>query len=200
MKDDSLFAKGKRFARRVMKRCKRFRNELYFRRRGVRDNIPHIEGDCPSLCNRGTISFGKNCAIWSSSRDRTVLYVNEGGRLIIGEGVYINQGALIHVETGCEVVIESHAKLGNESVLFTSDYHPVFPGAPVKKGNIRLKRNCWIGFRAFVRHGVTVGENSIVGAMALAVKDVPDNAIAGGNPAKVVSEIIPAPAPGWIRP
>ena len=52
-----------------------------------------------------------------------------------------------------------------------------------------LKRNCWIGAGAVILPGVTVGENSIVGAGSVVTKDVPDNTVVAGNPAKFVKQL-----------
>ena len=56
---------------------------------------------------------------------------------------------------------------------------------------MELKDNVWIGDRAVIGKGVTIGENSIVAAGAIVVKDVPDNVIVGGNPAKIIKELDP---------
>ena len=50
----------------------------------------------------------------------------------------------------------------------------------------------WIGDRAVVGKGVTIGKNSIVAAGAVVVKDVPENVVVGGNPAKVIKELDPS--------
>ena len=52
-----------------------------------------------------------------------------------------------------------------------------------------MKRNAWIGAGAVILPGVTVGENAIVAAGAVVSKDVPDNTIVGGVPAKVIRRI-----------
>jgi Acetyltransferase (isoleucine patch superfamily) len=57
---------------------------------------------------------------------------------------------------------------------------------PIKIGN-----NVWVGDHALVCKGVTIGENSIVGAGAVVTRDIPPNIIAAGNPARVVKEIDP---------
>ena len=54
---------------------------------------------------------------------------------------------------------------------------------------VLLKKNSWIGAGAIILPGVTVGENSIVGAGSVVTKDVPDNTIVVGNPAKVVRNV-----------
>jgi acetyltransferase-like isoleucine patch superfamily enzyme len=54
---------------------------------------------------------------------------------------------------------------------------------------IVIKKNAWIGARVNILSGVTVGENAIVGTGSVVTKDVPDNAIAVGNPARVIKII-----------
>ena len=53
---------------------------------------------------------------------------------------------------------------------------------------ITLERDAWVGTRAFIGMGVTVGEGAIVGANAGVYKDVDGNTIVGGNPARVIRE------------
>ncbi|OPY92501.1 MAG: Maltose O-acetyltransferase [Syntrophaceae bacterium PtaU1.Bin231] len=74
-----------------------------------------------------------------------------------------------------------------------SDWHgiydrslPVGNSAPVRIGN-----NVWVGDSAIVCKGVSIGDNSIVGAGAVVLKDVPANAIVGGNPAEIVKYLDP---------
>ena len=54
---------------------------------------------------------------------------------------------------------------------------------------VRIRRGAWIGARAIVLKGVTVGVGSVVGAGAVVTKDVPDWTIVAGNPARVIREI-----------
>jgi len=56
-------------------------------------------------------------------------------------------------------------------------------------GKIVIKDNVFIGARAMIMPGVTIGENSIIGAMSVVTKDIPPDSIAVGNPAKVVQNI-----------
>ena len=56
-------------------------------------------------------------------------------------------------------------------------------------GSVHIKRNVWIGAGATILPGVTVGENSIVAAGAVVTKDVPDNTIVGGVPAKWIKNL-----------
>ena len=54
---------------------------------------------------------------------------------------------------------------------------------------IRIKKNAWVGARVSILPGVTIGENAIVGTGSVVTKDVPDNAVAVGVPAKIVKMI-----------
>jgi len=58
-----------------------------------------------------------------------------------------------------------------------------------KQGKIVLKKNCKIGSHSVVMPGVTIGENSIIGAFSFVNKDIPDNVVAFGVPVKVVKNI-----------
>ena len=54
---------------------------------------------------------------------------------------------------------------------------------------IKLEENVWVGDRAVICKGVTIGKNSIVGARSVVIKDVPENVIVAGNPATIVKEL-----------
>ncbi len=58
-------------------------------------------------------------------------------------------------------------------------------------GPVRIEKNAWIGDSAIVCKGVTIGENSIVGAGSVVISSIPPNTIAAGNPAKVVKHLDP---------
>ncbi|MDP3115406.1 MAG: DapH/DapD/GlmU-related protein [Candidatus Cloacimonadaceae bacterium] len=54
---------------------------------------------------------------------------------------------------------------------------------------IYIEDNVWIGLNVLVMKGVTIGQNSIIGAGSVVTKDIPANVIAAGNPCKVIKEI-----------
>ena len=56
-------------------------------------------------------------------------------------------------------------------------------------GHIHIKKNAWIGANATILQGVTIGENAVVAAGTVVSKDVPDNTIVGGIPAKIIRTI-----------
>jgi acetyltransferase-like isoleucine patch superfamily enzyme len=56
-------------------------------------------------------------------------------------------------------------------------------------GKVTIKKNACIGIGAIICPGVTIGQNAVVAAGAVVTKDVPDNVLVGGNPAKVIKTI-----------
>ena len=72
--------------------------------------------------------------------------------------------------------------------LFTVNHEPKNIRTIMTK-EIRIKKNAWIGARVSILPGVTIGENAIVGTGSVVTKDVPDNAVVVGVPAKIVKMI-----------
>ena len=110
-------------------------------------------------------------------------------RLEIGDNVYIARGCWLNCYGG--MVIEDEVVFGPFVVISTlvhgfkngSTY-----GAPSDSGPVRIGRGCWLASHVSVRAGSTIGCGVLVAANAAVVKDVPDNVIVGGVPAKVISE------------
>jgi acetyltransferase-like isoleucine patch superfamily enzyme len=97
-----------------------------------------------------------------------------GYKTDIGAFTYIN--AKDGVEIQDFVQIGSHCSIYSVSTIDN------------KKGKVVLKENCKIGSHSIIMPGVTVGENSIVGAFSLVKGDIPENVIAVGVPAKVIKK------------
>ena len=76
-------------------------------------------------------------------------------------------------------------------MVLATEYHPEDPETrhSLLTKPIVIRRNAWIGANATILAGVTIGENAIVAAGAVVSKDVPDNTIVGGVPAKVIRTI-----------
>lgn len=113
-----------------------------------------------------------------------------GKNITIGDNVYINFGCII---LDCsEVTIGSHTLLGpniglyaaNHSTDATERINGGCYGKPIHIGN-----NVWLGEDVKVLQGVTIGDNTIIGAGSIVTKDIPDNVIAVGNPCKVIRKI-----------
>lgn len=113
-----------------------------------------------------------------------------GKNITIGDNVYINFGCII---LDCsEVTIGSHTLLGpniglyaaNHSTDATERINGGCYGKPIHIGN-----NVLLGGDVKVLQGVTIGDNTIIGAGSIVTKDIPDNVIAVGNPCKVIRKI-----------
>lgn len=115
-------------------------------------------------------------------------YSDYGENISIGKNVFVNH-ACTFMDRG-SITIEDNVLIGPKVNLITTN-HPINPAerrATISQP-IVIKKGAWIGVGATILPGVTVGENSIVAAGAVVSKDVPDNTIVGGIPAKVIKSI-----------
>ncbi|KOP38857.1 MULTISPECIES: sugar O-acetyltransferase [unclassified Flavobacterium] len=118
----------------------------------------------------------------------TPLYINYGKHISIGKNVFINFDCTLLALGG--ITIEDDVLIGPKVSLITES-HPLDPEQ--RKGligkPIHIKKNAWIGANATILPGVTIGENAVVAAGAVVSKDVPDNTIVGGIPAKFIKNV-----------
>lgn len=108
------------------------------------------------------------------------------GKVKIGNNVVIMNGCLMMASGG--ITIEDNTMLA-ANVQLISNNHDLEHRSVITCLPIHIKKNCWIGAGATILRGITIGENSVVGAGSIVTKDVPDNVIVAGNPAKVIKEI-----------
>lgn len=99
-------------------------------------------------------------------------------KLKLGKHTDIGAYTLIVAKHGVE--IEEGVQIGSHCSLYS------FSTIDDKKGKVTLKRNCKIGTHSSVMPGVTVGENTIVGAHSFVNKSLPPNVVAVGCPAKII--------------
>lgn len=115
-------------------------------------------------------------------------YTNFGRFTRFGKNVFVNFNCTFLDRGGItiddNVLIAPNVNIVTESHPENPDHrHNVYGRA------IHIKRGAWIGASATILPGVTIGENAIIGAGSVVTKDVPDNTIVVGNPAKPVREI-----------
>ncbi|MDP1725452.1 MAG: acetyltransferase [Bacteroidota bacterium] len=101
----------------------------------------------------------------------------------IGKGTLVARGANINpfAAIGKGVIINTGAIIEHECLI--DDFANISPGA-VLAGKVKVGKGSFIGANAIVKQGVEIGKNVIVGAGAVILKEVPDNLIMVGNPAK----------------
>ncbi|WP_130868532.1 DapH/DapD/GlmU-related protein [Intestinimonas massiliensis (ex Afouda et al. 2020)] len=115
-------------------------------------------------------------------------YTDCGKNIHVGKNVFINMGCKFQDQGG--IFIGDGALIGHNVMLATLN-HAKSPKdrASMIPAPIRIGRNVWIGSNATVLPGVTIGDGAIVAAGAVVDKDVPENAIVGGVPAKIIRRL-----------
>lgn len=95
----------------------------------------------------------------------------------LGYETDIGQFSYINAANG--VIIEDYVQIGSHCSIYS---HSTIDN---RSGHVVLRKNCRIGTHSVIMPGVIIGENSIIGAFSFVTKDIPDNVIAFGVPAKV---------------
>lgn len=102
--------------------------------------------------------------------------------------------------SGCSILAEKKVSIGNRvlvgagALILDTDAHPLHPGDRLRDGRavtapVTIADDAFIGARAIILKGVSVGEGAVIGAGAVVTSDVPAFMIAAGNPARVVGEV-----------
>ena len=92
-------------------------------------------------------------------------------------------GAFTYINAKNGVVIEDHVQIGSHCSIYSVST------IDNKEGQVILKRNCRIGSHSVIMPGVTVGENSIIGAFSFVNEDIPDNVVAVGIPVEIIRKL-----------
>lgn len=153
---------------------------------------PHPDITSPSNVEiwGGGITAGANLHLHASKGNMVRLATwrsgEREGRIEIGDHVLISPGT--HIVASERIVIGSNTMIASGCYISDSDWHDTYDRtAELEKHRpIHIGENAWLGVRVIVGKGVTIGENSIIGAGSVVVSDIPPNCIAAGNPARVV--------------
>lgn len=155
----------------------------------------YVSGRWPAIRNQGSFHLGRGVC-FRSFRTRTRIDVLKDATLDIGDGCFINDGVNICCSLG--ITIGPHTKFADWVVLYDTDFHPVHPGEPVHSERIIIGKNVWIGARAMILPGSTIGDHSIIAAGTIVRGHIPPRSIAAGIPAKVIKTF--DCDDDWIRP
>jgi maltose O-acetyltransferase len=107
---------------------------------------------------------------------------NTLNKIEIGEHSYVGYDSFW---VACDTIkIADHVSVGHHVQFYTADHDPDDPAFPRRDGPIVVEDHAWIGSRATILRGVTIGRGAVVAAGSVVTKDVAPFTIVGGNPAK----------------
>ena len=127
------------------------------------------------------------CEIDDSVAIVSPFYCDCGRRMTLGKHITINKGVTI-LSPG-RVVIEDNVLIAPDVKIVTVDHDLYDRHNLYHFGQVTIKENAWICIGAIICPGVTIGRNAVVAAGAVVTKDVPDNMVVGGNPARIIKEL-----------
>ena len=146
------------------------------------------------------ISFGKKVQIISSSYRATSTCVfapakfqtfMDTAKILVGDGVGLGNASI--VARSKTVKIGDNTMIAPNAIIMDSDFHALWPPSgrltnPAFENDrdVTIGKDVWIGTQVVILKGVTIGDNSIIGARSVVTKDIPANVIAAGSPAKVL--------------
>ena len=113
-------------------------------------------------------------------------------------GHHVHFGKRVYANFNLTLVDDSHIYVGDytmigPNVTIATAGHPILPELREKNYQynipVHIGKNCWLGAGVVVLPGVTIGDNTVIGAGSIVTKDIPANVVAVGNPCKVLREI-----------
>ncbi|VBB09320.1 Hypothetical protein LUCI_4610 [Lucifera butyrica] len=128
----------------------------------------------------GIVKFGADVHLSAAPGATIILGSRNNGKIDINSRTTISAHERITIGSDC--------MLSWDILIMDSNVHPIVEPPTRMNSPIHINDNVWIGCRATILKGVTIGQGAVVGAAAVVVRDVPDKTIVAGNPAKVVKE------------
>ena len=190
-----------KYKSRVMhNRCNENKNIKLLNRYGaVIGNDFHCNGKLYVGYGGGEICIANNVTINSSQEynptaGMTYSAINmQGGRLIIEDNVGISNTTITCAN---EIIIEKDVAIGDGTMIADTNFHSLDvrerhmkanPG--VRTAPIKICEGAFIGARAIILKGVTIGKEAVIGAGAVVTEDIPDKEVWGGNPARFIKKL-----------
>lgn len=140
----------------------------------------------------GKVKFGDNCLIISNAiKPVCIRTVSKNAKVALGDHAGLNGTSIQcvkNIEIG-ELSNIADAYITDTSAHSLSKNRRNYSAEEVNSKEVKIGKNVWISVQVVILHGVTVGDNSVLGACSLVRKDVPPNVFAAGNPLKIIKNI-----------
>lgn len=171
------------------------KNGVKFAANIVSRGVPYVK-----VYKGGNITIGDNFKMNNNfaaniiGRQQKCIYISKGN-LVIKDNVGVSSAAIICHNA---ITIGNNVLIGGNTVIYDTDFHSLdfndrnaVPEvvANVKTAPVTINDNVFIGAHSIILKGVTIGKNSIVGAGSVVARNIPENEIWAGNPAKKIKDI-----------
>jgi len=150
------------------------------------NTVPHSQMERrEALLKRMFAEIGEGCYV------EAPFYANWGGHHVhFGKNVYANYGLTLVDDT--HIYVGDCTMFGPHVTIATAG-HPIDPQLREKglqyNMPVHIGRNCWLGAGVIVMPGVTIGDNTVIGAGSIVTRDIPANVVAVGNPCRILRPI-----------
>ena len=175
-------------------------NSLILRARRVRTGNRLITYGTLMIRGQGIIRIGDHVTINScrsanpiGGDSKTILFAKQSGRILIGNNTGISNSAIVAqelIEIGDRVLIGAGCK------IYDHDFHSLVlgermrdPESGVVSAPVSIRDGAFIGAHTIILKGITVGEQSVVGAGSVVARDIPPGEIWGGNPVRFIKKL-----------
>ena len=148
---------------------------------GIKENTKSKEETRIDLQNNAELEIKNNFKIGSGSDIR----VFNNAKLTLGSG-YIN--GFSQIVCANDIEIGDDVAIAREVIIRDTDAHDLVGCEHTKIKPVKIGNHVWIGAKAMIMKGVTIGDGAVVAAGAIVTKDVPKNCVVAGVPAKVIKE------------
>lgn len=149
------------------------------------------------LKGKGRISFGKNVQIGVAASPNFYSHYtylearNQESEIYIGNNVAINNA--FSIVAFSKVTIQDNVLIGVNCAIIDNDGHNLAidkrNSYEIASAEVEIGENVFLGDNVTILKGVTIGKNSVIGNGSIVTKDIPENTIAAGNPAKVIRNL-----------
>lgn len=155
--------------------------------------IPYIKND-GFFCIKGDIVINSRYSMNPiGGQEYCTFVVAKGAKMVIDKGARISNSTFICWNN---IYIGEHVYIGGDCKIYDTDFHSVKYYNRIKKidndiksNPICIKKGAFIGTGSIILKGVTIGEKSIIGAGSVVSRDIPDNEIWAGNPARFIKKV-----------